>query len=173
METLLIAGEVSFLTIFKHPRTSSLIKQIDLKAPGNSELLHALFQVSYAVEAELLKAENFPPLSRTQADFLTSETEFFAFWKEEAMAGAVELYRSDKHLHIQSLVVDPRFFRQGIGRQLMEFVLATMEAPLYMVETGKDNGPARMLYVNLGFNLVDDWMTDIGVRKVRFELPRD
>ena len=148
-----------------------MIKQTDPKDPGVSASLYKLFQASYAIEAALLKAVNFPPLSRTQDGFYASETDFYVFWKEEEMAGAVELYLTEEHLHIQSLVVDPRFFRQGIGRQLMEFVLEHIEAPLYMVETGKDNGPASMLYENMGFKLVADWMTDVGIQKVRFELP--
>ncbi len=149
-----------------------MIKSIDPKAHGNSEKLYQLFQASYAVEAELLKAVNFPPLQRTPADFRSSETDFYAFWKDDSLAGAVELLRTERHLHVQSLVVDPRFFRQGIGRQLMNFVLDSLEASIYMVETGLDNGPATKLYLNLGFTQVDDWMTDIGIRKVRFEMKK-
>jgi ribosomal protein S18 acetylase RimI-like enzyme len=151
---------------------TSLIEKIDPTVHENSEKLYQLFQVSYAVEAKLLKAVVFPPLQRIPADFRSSETDFYAFWKDDSLAGAVELLSTERHLHVQSLVVDPRFFRQGIGKQLMNFVLKSFEATIYMVETGKDNGPASSLYLNLGFTQVDDWMTDIGIRKVRFEMKK-
>jgi ribosomal protein S18 acetylase RimI-like enzyme len=81
----------------------------------------------------------------------------------------VEIDQTADAIHIQSLVVHPRFFRQGIGMQLMEFVLKEFENEMFTVETGVDNGPATALYLKLGFFEVRQWDTDHGVRKIRFE----
>jgi len=132
--------------------------------------IYHVFQASYAVEAELLGAkDNFPPLQRKVEDFLPSKTEFFGFLKDEITAAVVEIRIFPSSVHVQSLVVDPNFFRLGIGQKLIEFVFDTYTTDFFHVETGTDNGPARALYEKMGFTLIKEWKTEIGIRKVRFE----
>ena len=71
--------------------------------------------------------------------------------------------------HIQSLVVYPKYFRNGIGRKLVQFILDNYKAKIFTVETGINNHPAIKLYKNLGFQEQEQWDTNHGVRKVRFE----
>lgn len=146
-----------------------MIKQLKNKEKEVSEKIRSVFQVSYAVEAKLLKATNFPPLQRPLEDYIKSNTEFFGFLKNEALAGVIEIDHNKNTTHICSLVVDPFFFRQGIARKLMEFTLNTFESNIYSVETGVDNGPASELYKKFGFTEVKQWDTNHGVRKIRFE----
>lgn len=131
--------------------------------------IRQLFQKSYAVEAELLNAIDFPPLRRPLEDFISSPNTFYGYFKNDDLAGAIEIKDDTKLIHIQSLVVNPTHFRKGIGRQLMQFVMDTHPSDLYMVETGIDNEPAVRLYKILGFIEVDQWDTNHSVRKVRFE----
>ena len=70
---------------------------------------------------------------------------------------------------INSLVVSPTFFRQGIARKLMEFVFHTFDSNLFVVETGLENGPANELYKKFDFKEVKQWNTDHGIRKIKFE----
>ena len=77
-------------------------------------------------------------------------------------------YNKDSTL-IRSLVVDPYFFRQGIAKKLMEFVLDTFDSKLFVVETGLENGPATKLYETFGFIELKQWETNHGVRKIKFE----
>ena len=72
-------------------------------------------------------------------------------------------------MHIQSLVVDPEFFRRGIARKLIEFVLQHYAVKQFTVETGKDNGPARKLYESFGFQLLKTYTADEGILKVRYQ----
>ena len=67
------------------------------------------------------------------------------------------------------MVVAPKFFRQGIASQLLEFVFDTFDSNVFMVETGVANDPATTLYKKFGFKEVKQWDTDHGVRKVKFE----
>jgi len=131
--------------------------------------MKVVFHASYAIEAVLLQAENFPPLQREIPGYMGTETEFYGFWKDEELAAVVELHFEPSQIHIQSLVVDPNYFRQGIGRKLVQYVFDSFSSEMYMVETGSANGPAIALYESLGFQLVLEWDTEIGIRKVRFE----
>ena len=131
--------------------------------------IRAVFQVSYAVEADLLQAVDFPPLKRKVPEFLKCETDFYGFSIEGLIAAVIEIKTDMKAIHIQSLVVDPYYFRRGIANKLMDFVLEKYEALLFTVETGVLNIPAIQLYTKLGFVETQQWDTDHGVRKVRFE----
>ena len=81
----------------------------------------------------------------------------------------IEIKNNIEAIHIQSLVVDPYFFRQGIAQKLMKYVLEKYQTSLFTVETGVLNLPAIQLYTKLGFVETQQWDTDHGVRKVRFE----
>ena len=131
--------------------------------------IRAVFQVSYKVEAKLLKAVNFPPLQRPLDDYIQSDTDFFGYFKDETLAAVVEIIHTNTYTHIASLVVDPLFFRQGIASKLMEFVLHEFDSTLFIVETGLDNMPASTLYRKFGFKEVKQWDTNHGIRKIKFE----
>jgi ribosomal protein S18 acetylase RimI-like enzyme len=134
-----------------------------------AEEIRAIFQASYTVEAKMLKAVDFPPLKRTAAQFLKSDSEFYAYYLIENIAGVIEIENNEDLTHIQSLVVYPKYFRNGIGRKLVQFILDTYKSKIFTVETGVDNHPAIKLYKSFGFQEQKQWDTNHGVRKVRFE----
>jgi len=134
-----------------------------------STRIHSVFQASYAIEAKLLNATDFPPLRRSLESFMTCGNQFFGYFKDKDLAGVIEIDHSPAATHINSLVVDPRFFRQGIARKLIAFVFDTFDSSLFVVETGVDNKPAAELYRKHGFKEVKQWDTVYGIRKVRFE----
>ena len=146
-----------------------MVIKINNKETKIAEEIRAIFQASYAVEAEILKAVDFPPLKRTVSQFVNSNSEFYAFYIINNIAGIIEIDSHDDLTHIQSLVVDPKYFRKGIGRKLVQFTLDTYKSKLFTVETGTDNEPAIKLYENLGFQELKQWNTNHGIRKVRFE----
>ena len=149
-----------------------MISQLGHTKENIARSIREVFQASYVVEAELLKAVDFPPLKRPLKDFINSSNTFFGFWIGNELAAVVEIKSEEKFVHIQSLVVHPNFFRRGIASQIMTFVIAQYGSEMLMVETGADNGPAIALYKRFGFIEVKQWMTDIGIMKVRFERPR-
>ena len=146
-----------------------MIQKLDPSQPVIAQKIWTVFQVSYAVEAKLLNAINFPPLQRTVEDFLSSKTVFYGFMQDYELAAVVEIAANPAMTHIQSLVVDPVFFRQGIAGKLIDFVFNTFHAPIFMVETGLANEPAKRLYLKYGFEEVAVWDTSHGIRKIRFE----
>ena len=147
-----------------------MIKRLQNKELEIATKIRSVFQDSYAVEAKLLNAIDFPPLKRPLDSFLNSTTEFFGFWDQQELAAVIEIDHHKNYTHINSLVVAPKFFRQGIAQKLMEFVLNTYNSNLFTVETGVKNGPATALYKKFNFTEIKQWETDHGVRKIRFEL---
>ena len=134
-----------------------------------SKKIRSVFQVSYQVEAKLLNATDFPPLKRSLESYVNSNTAFFGYLKDKELAGVIEIEHNSDFTHINSLVVAPSFFRQGIARKLMEFVFNTFDSNLFVVETGLENGPATALYKKFDFKEVKQWDTDHGIRKIKFE----
>ena len=146
-----------------------MIKEFDHTIDKNAHQIWRIFQSSYAIEAKMLKAINFPPLNRTVSQFLISETKFYAFYEGEIICGIIEINHNNTLTHIQSLVVSPKHFRKGIGRKLVQFILDTYMSSIFTVETGLDNYPAIKLYTSLDFEEQNQWNTNHGVRKVRFK----
>ena len=146
-----------------------MIKKLENNDIETSSQIHSVFQLSYAVEAELLKANDFPPLKRPLESYLKSGNAFYGYFENNELAGIIEVERTDKHIDINSLVVNPKFFRRGIGRKLIEFTFNRFDSKLFIVETGVKNKPATELYKKLGFKEIKQWNTDFGIRKVLFE----
>lgn len=147
-----------------------MIHKLQHKNKDIARKIRSVFQISYAVEAKLLSAVDFPPLKRKLEDFIESNNTFFGVFLNDALAGVIEIKKSNTSVHIQSLVVAPKIFRQGIGRKLTEYILNSYDSKIFTVETGVKNKPATELYKKLGFVEVKQWETGHGVRKVRFEI---
>jgi len=149
-----------------------LITRINNKNKKISEKIYLLFQASYKVEAELLSATDFPPLNRTTNEFVNCDNVFYSYYLEKDLAGVIEVDHNNNATHIQSLVVHPRYFRKGIGKKLVQFILDSYVSRLFTVETGLENQPAINLYTGIGFKEAEQWDTDHNVRKIRFEIER-
>jgi len=135
--------------------------------------IRSLFQVSYKIEAALLKADDFPPLKRPLNDFLNCKNEFFGYVKNKDVVAIVELKHSNSNSHVQSLVVHPNYFRQGFGKRLMQFVIKKVTTNTITVETGFENFPARQLYKSLNFSEKGNYNTVFGIRKIKFILQKE
>ena len=91
-----------------------MIKKLDHSNQTIAEQIRAVWQISYPVEAEMLGAEVFPPLQRTVEEFMNCDTTFWGYFKDAELAAVTEIIHNTEYTHIRSLVVDPKFFRQGI-----------------------------------------------------------
>ena len=146
-----------------------MLKKLDNTKLTIATNIHHVFQKSYTVEARLLEAINFPPLQRTIENFVACENDFFGYFKDNTLAGIIEIKNHPAYTHVQSLVVLPFFFRQGIATKLMSFVFVGYFKKPFFVETGVKNKPAITLYKKMGFVEVAQWDTDHGVRKIRLK----
>ena len=146
-----------------------MIKKLENSDIKIAEKIRSVFQVSYAVEAKLLEVPDFPPLKRSLESYLKNESQFFGYLINQEIAGVIEIVQNNDSIHIDSLVVNPKFFRQGIAGKLIEFVFKSFDSKIFIVETGVKNLPATELYRKHGFKEVKQWDTDHGIRKIRFE----
>ena len=144
-----------------------MINKINNKNYNQTEKIYHVFQDSYAIEAKILKAADFPPLKRTISEFIDSDTLFLGYTKGQDLAAVIELDIDKQSIHIQSLVVDPQFFRLGIAGKLIDFVFNNFETKYFTVETGLDNLPAISLYKKYGFVESKQYDTNHGIRKIR------
>ena len=135
-----------------------------------AEEIRSVFQASYAVEAKLLNAIDFPPLKRTVDAFVETNTRFYGYQIDGETIAVIEILNDKTATHIQSLVVLPDHFRKGLGHKLVQCILDTYDSKLFTVETGLANRPAIQLYEKFGFKKTKIWDTDHGIRKIKFEL---
>ena len=149
-----------------------MIKLLHHQEPSVAKQIYHTFQVSYAVEAGLLGSNDFPPLKRTVKDIMESNTSFYGYLKEDVLMAVMEIQFNRTHIHIQSLTVDPLYFRQGIGNSLLNFAIDTFSSDKFTVETGLGNIPAIRLYENFGFIREKIWMTEVGIEKIAFSLKK-
>jgi len=149
-----------------------LIQTLNHNDQQIAQVIRSVFQDSYPIEAKLLNAKDFPPLKRTLEEFLDSKNVFYGFYKEKKLAGVVEVKAEENNTHIQSLVVHPDFFRQGIGSAMVQFVLDTYTTKTITVETGLANEPAKDLYYGFHFRRVREYDTEEGIRKIAFLMRR-
>lgn len=132
-----------------------------------ADQIYDVFQLSYKVEADLVGAENFPPLERTSAHIQSSRSKFLGVRIGSDLAAVVEFTQSGEDLNIDSLVVHPNYFRRGLASQLLRSLLSEADWQYADVETAAANNPAITLYQKHGFCVAEQWMTGDGIEKVR------
>ncbi|KGJ86766.1 GNAT family N-acetyltransferase [Colwellia psychrerythraea] len=136
---------------------------------SNKEIAHqifTIFQNSYNIEAELIGTLNFPPLMRSTKDIENSDTLFYGFSEKGGLAAIIEVDIADRHLEINSLTVDPRYFRKGIANKLITYILEIFDYSKASVETAVVNAPAINLYKKHGFVEYKRWTPSHGIEKV-------
>lgn len=93
-----------------------MITQLKNAVPSVAEQIYNVFQCAYKIEALLIKAEHFPPLSRTQHAIVRSNALFYGFYCKSTLAGVIEITVKNKCLSIESLTVHPRYFKKCVFR---------------------------------------------------------
>ena len=89
-------------------------------------------------------------------------------YEDQTLVAVIEMKHEKNHMHIQSLVVDPKYFRRGIASKLIAFVLSYYDKHTFTVETGRDNPPARKLYESFDFVLQKTYTAAEDIVKVRY-----
>jgi ribosomal protein S18 acetylase RimI-like enzyme len=132
--------------------------------------IFTIFQSSYKIEAQLIGILAFPPLSRSAKDIENSATLFYGFSENEHLAAIIEIVIEGQHLKINSLTVDPHYFRKGIASKLINYVLEIIDFSEAIVETAVVNIPAINLYERHGFVEFKRWTPSHGIPKLAMSI---
>lgn len=140
---------------------------------SNKEIAHqifTIFQNSYKIEAKLIGTLNFPPLLRSTKDIENSDTLFYGSSENGCLAAIIEVDINNRLLEINSLTVDPRYFRKGIANKLITYILETFDFSKASVETAVVNTPAINLYKKHGFVEYKRWTPSHGIEKLAMSI---
>lgn len=148
----------------------SMIKKLNHSNKKIALQIFTIFQSSYKVEAELIGTFNFPPLLRSANDIENSDTQFYGFSEKGCLAAIIEVDINNRHLEINSLTVDPSYFRRGIANKLIKYILEIFDFSKASVETAVVNAPAITLYKNHGFVEYKRWTPSHGIEKLAMSI---
>jgi ribosomal protein S18 acetylase RimI-like enzyme len=114
---------------------------------------------AYRVEGALIGISDFAPLNSTVEEIASSVDVFIGVHLADRLVGVARIESLDGHpaAEIASLVVHPEFHRQGIGRLLLQHVIATRGRDGLRVSTAEHNAPALGLYRQMGFRFEAAW----------------
>jgi len=141
-----------------------MIKALDLHNPKILEQLFELQRTSYLIEAQLIDFYEIPPLKESIEELKVCGETFLGYFEGEYLAGAMSYTLEDRELTICRMVVHPSHFRKGIAQKLLKKMEEHhQEIPVLNVSTGKDNTPAKNLYLKNGFQYVSDFEVIPGV----------
>ncbi len=142
------------------PASAAEVCELDHRDPELAEEIRAVLWHAYRVEAELLAAEDFPPLRRTAGEIAAAAARFFGTRVAGRLVAVTEIEtEADEHVHVGSLGVVPEMFRRGLGRGLLEAALARFPGRRVTVSTGAANAPAIRRYEAQGFTIERRWQT--------------
>jgi ribosomal protein S18 acetylase RimI-like enzyme len=134
-----------------------LIRQIDFEDVNLVHDLYDLQKASYLIEAELIRFFDIPALKESFQEFKKCGEIFFGYFEEGKLAGAVSYELVGVELNICRMVVHPSHFRKGIAKNLLIYLEESFpDIVSITVSTGKDNLPAKTLYLKNGFQFVRD-----------------
>ena len=119
-----------------------MIKKLEHYNEITAQQIFTVFQNSYKIEAQLIGTLDFPPLRRSIDDIKNSTTQFYSFIEKGCNAAIIEIEVEGNHLDINSLTVDPKYFRKGIASKLLSYILTIIDFSEARVETAVVNLPA-------------------------------
>jgi ribosomal protein S18 acetylase RimI-like enzyme len=152
-------------------RVAGDIVEVDHRQADIAAGLAVLQRLAYRVEADLIGFDGIPGLTVTAAEVAArSGVRWLAFVHGDEIIGGLCEERTGLVCDIDTLVVDPRYFRRGVGRALVARSIADSEIERWTVGTAAANVPARSLYESFGFAV--DTFDDSQVPYVRLVLDR-
>lgn len=148
-----------------------MITKLNREDRGMLEQMIRVQRAAYEVEAGLIGTRMIPPLNETIEELaVVTDEDFFGFVMDGELMGFVATMDESPYLRISRMVVDPRFFKNGIGKALVLYVLNHRKpGQPVIVSTGEKNEPARRLYERFGFQLQRTFVVEDGTGVVEYK----
>ena len=134
----------------------NMIQKINILEAREALKILELQRLSYPIEADLIGSDAIPGLNETLEQLQNCNETFYGFLEGQEILGAIS-FKLDVHLlDIHRMMVHPKYFRKGIAKALINFVLnLELGAKRCIVQTGSLNAPAIFLYESLGFQKLE------------------
>jgi ribosomal protein S18 acetylase RimI-like enzyme len=130
------------------------IQPINVKLAAVAEQVQSLHLAAYSQETTLAGVQSLPPMERSTFQIQVLSELFFGAFVRGALAGAISESEGEGSVEVCSLAVHPAFQRQGVGRALLQHLLARAAGRPMQVSTAAANLPAIALYQAAGFVVV-------------------
>ncbi|AIY06511.1 alanine acetyltransferase [Planococcus sp. PAMC 21323] len=127
-----------------------MISKLNHQDEQIAKKIYQIQQAAYRIEAELMGFNDIPQLHETVQELQKSK-ELFIGYSQEQLQGVISYQVEEETVDIHRLVVDPIYFRQGIGKKLVSYLLKKYRGYKFTVSTGTANKPAIGLYKMFGF----------------------
>lgn len=129
-----------------------MINQLDMT---NKDIVKQMLNIqipAYKVEAEIINFDGIPQLQDTVDSLMKLDETFLGYWLDDVLVGFISYTSESNGCDICRLVVDPKHFRKGVAKSLLEYLLKQLNNKnIVSVSTGKANVPAKYLYEKYGF----------------------
>ena len=147
-----------------------MIKKLMINDPTAAKEIWNLQQASYQIEADLIGFQELPPLKESIEDVMALNEEFFGYYMDGLLAGAISIEKEDSDsMTICRMMVHPDFHRKGIASSLLDEVFTNTTIEQWKVTTGAANMPAKNLYIKHGFREVKEFEVVPGLMISAFE----
>ena len=138
------------------------------------ERILTIQQAAYRIESELIGFYEIPPLYDTKELLQQSGESFYGCMMDGTIAGFISCELKPQTIDICRLGVHPDYFRRGIATALLHYVEETAypDGQHFSVSTGAKNMPARRLYEQFGFVLLQEFPVEPGLVMAFYEKKR-
>lgn len=87
---------------------------------------------------------------------------YYIIFERQVEAGYFSVQNKPEKLFLSKLYILESFRRKGIGNQTIKFIKSTFNNPVIQLSVNKNNSDSIAFYKNVGFEIVDDVVVDIG-----------
>ncbi|MBF2014149.1 MAG: GNAT family N-acetyltransferase [Rivularia sp. T60_A2020_040] len=96
------------------------------------------------------------------AQQIAQEYKYYMIFYNQVETGYFSVQDRGDRLFLSKLYVLKSFRGKGIGKQAIKFIKSAFDNPIIQLTVNKNNSDSITFYKNVGFNIVDDVVTDIG-----------
>ncbi|KAE9627809.1 GNAT family N-acetyltransferase [Defluviitalea raffinosedens] len=148
-----------------------MIKKIDITNPDIAKEVLSIQIPAYQIEAKLIGFDEIPNLKDTVDSLQQCGETFYGYYMNGNLCGIISFVIASFVLDIHRLFVDPKYFRKGIARQLLDHILyAEAGFDTVIVKTGNKNIPALRFYPKYGFDQEEDLVINEQLSMAQFSM---
>ncbi|MGJ9460015.1 GNAT family N-acetyltransferase [Oceanobacillus sp. CF4.6] len=146
-----------------------MIKKIDISNRKNAEQVFNIQIPSYMVEAEIIGSYKIPPLKDSIDKLQQCGENFFGYYLEDELCGAISIKVENDEIDIYRLIVHPNYFKKGIAQMLLNYIESKFVVGTIKVGTASKNIPAVSFYNKNGFQKIKEVIVSEQLSVTSFE----